>query len=214
MAPMPVLLDYHPPTEPWIDVVHEDDRLIVVQQAERPADRAGQGSLARRLPRGAGAGALSRSPGDQGGAPARQGHLRPAAARLRQEGAGPISAASSSIARSSKYYVARVWGEVEGDSGLIDLPLATDWENKPRQRVDLERGRASQTEWEVIAREPGITRLKLTPLTGRTHQLRVHMLSLGHPILGDHLLCRGRGAGGRRPAATARRNARVRPSRR
>ena len=87
--------------------------------------------------------------------------------------------------RVEKYYVARVWGEVAGDSGLIDLPLATDWENKPRQRVDLEHGRAAQTRWEVLAREPGATRLKLTPLTGRTHQLRVHMLALGHPILGD-----------------------------
>ena len=81
--------------------------------------------------------------------------------------------------------MARVWGDVEGDSGLVDLPLATDWENKPRQRVDHERGRASQTRWEVLAREGGVTRMKLTPLTGRTHQLRVHMLALGHPILGD-----------------------------
>jgi len=90
-----------------------------------------------------------------------------------------------------KYYIARVWGDVAGDSGLVDLPLATDWENKPRQRVDLERGRPSQTRWQVLAREGGVTRLQLTPLTGRTHQLRVHMLALGHPILGDPFYAEG-----------------------
>src|SRR5690606_23584793 len=90
-----------------------------------------------------------------------------------------------------KYYVARVWGEVEGEAGVIDLPLATDWENKPRQRVDHEVGRASRTQWHVLSREPGITRLRLTPLTGRTHQLRVHMVALGHPILGDSFYALG-----------------------
>jgi tRNA pseudouridine32 synthase/23S rRNA pseudouridine746 synthase len=77
------------------------------------------------------------------------------------------------------------------DEGLVDLPLATDWENKPRQRVDFERGRTSQTAWRVLAREPEATRLALTPLTGRTHQLRVHMLALGHPILGDPFYAEG-----------------------
>jgi tRNA pseudouridine32 synthase / 23S rRNA pseudouridine746 synthase len=87
--------------------------------------------------------------------------------------------------RIEKYYVARVWGELAEDSGLVDLPLATDWDNKPRQRIDFERGRSAQTQWEVLAREGGVTRLRLVPLTGRTHQLRVHMQALGHPILGD-----------------------------
>ncbi|MEO7221313.1 MAG: pseudouridine synthase, partial [Devosia sp.] len=74
----------------------------------------------------------------------------------------------------------------------IDLPLATDWENKPRQRVDHERGRPSRTQWEVLAREPGgVTRMKLIPLTGRTHQLRVHMVALGYPILGDSFYASG-----------------------
>ena len=61
---------------------------------------------------------------------------------------------------SKKSYVARVWGHVDGDSGLIDLPLATDWENKPRQRIDHEGGRASRTQWEVLSREAGgVTRM-------------------------------------------------------
>jgi tRNA pseudouridine32 synthase/23S rRNA pseudouridine746 synthase len=93
--------------------------------------------------------------------------------------------------RTEKSYVARVWGQMPGEHGRVDLPLATDWENKPRQRVDFERGRASQTEWSVLAREPMATRVRLVPLTGRTHQLRVHMLALGHPILGDAFYAEG-----------------------
>jgi tRNA pseudouridine32 synthase/23S rRNA pseudouridine746 synthase len=77
------------------------------------------------------------------------------------------------------------------DSGLVDMPLATDWENKPRQRVDWENGRASQTEWRVLEREVQATRVALNPLTGRTHQLRVHMLAIGHPMLGDQFYATG-----------------------
>jgi tRNA pseudouridine32 synthase/23S rRNA pseudouridine746 synthase len=77
------------------------------------------------------------------------------------------------------------------DTGRVDMPLATDWENKPRQCVDYENGRPSQTDWEVLEREGNITRVRLTPLTGRTHQLRVHMLTLGHPILGDSFYATG-----------------------
>ncbi|HTM77440.1 MAG TPA: pseudouridine synthase, partial [Devosia sp.] len=84
-----------------------------------------------------------------------------------------------------KSYIARVWGNVEADEGLVDLPLASDWDNKPRQRVDHENGRAAQTQWQVIEREGAVTRLRLVPLTGRTHQLRVHMKAIGHVILGD-----------------------------
>ena len=87
--------------------------------------------------------------------------------------------------QTTKSYVARVDGLIAEDSGLVDLPLATDWDNKPRQRVDYERGRASQTEWTVLQREDAVTRVRLLPLTGRTHQLRVHMKAIGHVILGD-----------------------------
>lgn len=84
-----------------------------------------------------------------------------------------------------KTYIARVWGCVEGDKGEIDLPINSDWNNRPKQMIDHENGRPAQTHWEVIGREENTTRLRLTPSTGRSHQLRVHMLSLGHPILGD-----------------------------
>lgn len=87
--------------------------------------------------------------------------------------------------RAKKTYVARVFGEVLGDSGHIDLPLSADWPNRPRQMVNHTEGRPAQTDWTVIGRAPGETRVRLSPLTGRSHQLRVHMLALGHPILGD-----------------------------
>jgi tRNA pseudouridine32 synthase/23S rRNA pseudouridine746 synthase len=75
------------------------------------------------------------------------------------------------------------------DAGTIDLPLAADWPNRPRQQVDRERGKPSQTAWRVIARDEASrrTRLALEPLTGRSHQLRVHLAAIGHPILGDIL---------------------------
>lgn len=91
-----------------------------------------------------------------------------------------------------KTYLARVAGHVAGDAGTIDLPLAVDWPNRPRQKVDPDHGRPAQTDWRVLRREAdGTTRVRLEPLTGRSHQLRVHMLALGHPILGDALYAEG-----------------------
>lgn len=84
-----------------------------------------------------------------------------------------------------KTYIARVYGLMKEESGLIDLPLICDWPNRPKQMVDHEKGKPSQTEWHVIERLKNETRLKLIPLTGRSHQLRVHLMSLDHPILGD-----------------------------
>jgi len=84
-----------------------------------------------------------------------------------------------------KTYVARVRGCVVDDTGRVDLPLIVDWPNRPLQMVDHTRGKPSVTDWMVLAREDGATRMELRPKTGRSHQLRVHMLELGHPILGD-----------------------------
>jgi tRNA pseudouridine32 synthase/23S rRNA pseudouridine746 synthase len=88
-----------------------------------------------------------------------------------------------------KHYIAVVAGRVEGEAGQIDLPLMADWPQRPLQKVDATLGKPSQTHWQVLCRDPQAhtTRLLLTPLTGRTHQLRVHLLAIGHPILGDAL---------------------------
>ncbi|KKM53152.1 bifunctional tRNA pseudouridine(32) synthase/23S rRNA pseudouridine(746) synthase RluA [Yersinia pestis] len=85
-----------------------------------------------------------------------------------------------------KTYIARFWGHLAQDEGLIDLPLICDWPNRPKQKVCYETGKSAQTEYQVISRDDdGSTRVKLSPITGRSHQLRVHMLAMGHPILGD-----------------------------
>ena len=188
MPPLPSTFDYRPP--PGLDIVYEDERLIVCNKPSGLLTVPGKDpSLADCLE----ARVQARRPD------------RPdtkVVHRLDKDTSGLLLLAYDKKAlgalgsqfehrKIDKYYVARVWGDVAGDRGLIDLPLATDWENKPRQRVDHERGRPSRTQWEVIAREGGITRMKLIPLTGRTHQLRVHMVALGYPIVGDSFYASG-----------------------
>lgn len=87
----------------------------------------------------------------------------------------------------AKRYVAMVSGRLELLAGEIDLPLMRDWPNRPRQKVDHESGKPSLTRYRVLAHDDGTTRVELEPVTGRTHQLRVHMAASGHPILGDAL---------------------------
>jgi len=93
--------------------------------------------------------------------------------------------------RTKKTYVAEVWGKVVPRTGTVDLPLIVDWENRPKQKVDHENGRAAQTDWRVVRHTENGTRMRLYPKTGRSHQLRVHMLEIGHPILGDPFTQRG-----------------------
>jgi tRNA pseudouridine32 synthase/23S rRNA pseudouridine746 synthase len=91
--------------------------------------------------------------------------------------------------RVAKRYVAVVDGLLVDEAGSIDLPLAADWPNRPRQRVDAQRGKASLTHWRVLTRDLAArtTRVELEPVTGRSHQLRVHLLAIGHAIIGDSL---------------------------
>ncbi len=92
-----------------------------------------------------------------------------------------------------KSYEAIVDGHIEKDTGKIELPLICDWPNRPRQMVDRENGKSALTHFEVISRDDKLaqTRVALHPFTGRSHQLRVHMLAIGHVILGDTLYANG-----------------------
>jgi len=90
-----------------------------------------------------------------------------------------------------KTYVAQVFGTLEPKAGQVDLPLIVDWPNRPLQKVDHENGRPAVTDWKVLRHANGQTRVRLYPQTGRSHQLRVHMQSLGHPIMGDPFYATG-----------------------
>lgn len=86
-----------------------------------------------------------------------------------------------------KIYVALVAGVIEDQQGDIDLPLITDWPQRPLQKICHDMGKPSLTRWTVLERGSHHSRLALQPITGRSHQLRVHLASIGHPILGDSL---------------------------
>lgn len=89
--------------------------------------------------------------------------------------------------RVHKQYHAVVHGCVTGESGEIDLPIAPDWPNRPRQIICHRRGKPALTRYRVLERHADRTRLLLEPVTGRSHQLRIHLRELGHPILGCDL---------------------------
>ena len=93
--------------------------------------------------------------------------------------------------QTKKVYLARLSGLLEPKEGRVDLPLCVDWPNRPRQHVNHEQGKPAVTDWRVQRHDGQTTRVRLMPLTGRSHQLRVHMLSLGHPILGDPIYATG-----------------------
>ncbi|WP_209504950.1 MULTISPECIES: RluA family pseudouridine synthase [unclassified Ruegeria] len=93
--------------------------------------------------------------------------------------------------QTRKTYIARVWGRMEPKTGTVDLPLIVDWPNRPRQMVCHDTGKPAVTDWRVVKHEGETSRLRLFPKTGRSHQLRVHMQALGHPILGDPFYATG-----------------------
>ncbi len=88
-----------------------------------------------------------------------------------------------------KLYTAIITGRLQAAAGEIDLPLGPDWPNRPRQRIDLAEGKSSLTRYRLLAHDAatGTSRVELEPATGRTHQLRVHMAAIGHPVAGDQL---------------------------
>ena len=102
--------------------------------------------------------------------------------------------ASFAERRVHKRYVAVVQGDCRtqgtaGDWQQIDLPILVDWPNRPLRKIDTENGKPSSTRWRCLAfnADHNTSRLELEPLTGRSHQLRVHLQAIGHPILGDAL---------------------------
>lgn len=88
---------------------------------------------------------------------------------------------------TQKSYIAHLYGRIEADKGEINLPLILDWPNRPLHIVDHIRGKSALTRWEVLCRKQDYTQVIFYPVTGRTHQLRVHAQAMGHPILGDRL---------------------------
>lgn len=95
------------------------------------------------------------------------------------------------LRQTAKTYMARVFGRLQESNGSIELPLICDWPNRPKQMVDHDRGKHALTHFRCIESDDEESLVELTPVTGRSHQLRVHMLSLGHPILGDRLYAQG-----------------------
>lgn len=85
-----------------------------------------------------------------------------------------------------KKYEALLHGLLEQDDGEIDAPLICDWPNRPRQKIDYEVGKPSLTKYKVLSRDEKTTRVEFTPITGRSHQIRVHSIHIGHPICGDY----------------------------
>lgn len=177
------ILNYQPPTSPWIDVLYRDDHILVMNKPSGLLTVPGK------------------NPEHKDSLILRINRTFPTATvvhRLDMATSGIILFALNKAAHKAigqqfekrltkKCYLARVYGAPDSDSGSVDLPLICDWPNRPKQKVDFDTGKSALTHWQVIQRHGEHCLMKLTPVTGRSHQLRVHMQSLGHPILGDRL---------------------------
>lgn len=179
------LLDfvYDPPQEPYLSIIYHDDAIVVVAKpagllSVRGRKAAHQDSVQQRL--------------EWIYPEIRANHrldMATSGILLFSHGQYFCNLVNRQFAdkRTAKTYIARVIGHLEADHGLIDQPLIVDWPNRPMQKICQSTGKPSQTKYRVLARDKHSTLVELTPITGRSHQLRVHMQFLGHPILGDRL---------------------------
>ncbi|WP_440876193.1 pseudouridine synthase [Thalassotalea sp. PLHSN55] len=178
---------YQPPMSPYLDIIYQDEELVVVNKP------SGLLTVPGRLPE------------HQDCLQNRVNKVLPTATivhRLDMATSGLLIMALTKPAhvaisrqfekrKINKTYIARVYGTVEQAQGEVNLPLICDWPNRPKQMVDHQRGKPSTTLYKrldnAVINGHDTSLVELTPITGRSHQLRVHMLSLGHPILGDRL---------------------------
>jgi len=174
---------YNPPTEPRLSVIHEDRDMVVLNKPSGLLSVPGRtpdlfdSVLSRVREIHPGAQAVHRLDLGTSGVLA-VATRRKAEAILRQQFQDRLT---------RKIYLALLRGVMPEDSGQVDLPLVCDWPNRPRQMVCHNTGKEALTDYLVLERAQESTLVLLRPLTGRSHQLRVHMASLGHPILGDNL---------------------------
>lgn len=177
------ILNYAPPVSPYIEIIHQDDDILVLNKPSGLLSVPGKAvehkdSLQLRVQR-----------------------VFPTATivhRLDMATSGLMLMALNKdshrhlsrqfeLRQTSKRYQAWVWGTLESKAGSVELPLICDWPNRPKQMVDHERGKPALTYYKTLEQQAQCAKVELIPVTGRSHQLRVHMLSLGHPILGDRL---------------------------
>lgn len=177
--------EYAPPSDPLV-ILHQDDDLILVSKPSGLLSVPG------------------RNPKHSDCVESRVKAAFPNALlvhRLDMDTSGVMVFAANSAAQRhvglqferrhlEKTYEALVWGQPENE-GMVDLPLIVDWPNRPLQKVCHETGKPSETAWRVLERKPVFSRVALFPKTGRSHQLRVHMKSIGHAILGDRFYATG-----------------------
>ncbi|MCK0070776.1 RluA family pseudouridine synthase [Kordiimonas laminariae] len=181
------LSEYHPPMEPYIDVIYADKDILVLNKPSGILTVPGRYEYLSDC------------------LASRAAEKYPTATivhRLDMETSGVIIMALNKEAhvhiskqferrKTGKTYIARLFGHLDGEEGTVDEPLICDWPNRPKQMVCYERGKKAVTHWKVLEREKKATRVQFTPITGRSHQLRVHSLVLGHAILGDNLYAEG-----------------------
>lgn len=177
------LLHYSPPLEPYLHILYQDDDIVVLDKPSGLLSVPGKAkehadSLQNRAQR-----------------------VFPTSTvvhRLDMATSGIMVMAMNKAAhrhlsrqfelrQTQKSYQAVIYGQPVNDAGEIDLPLICDWPNRPKQMVDKLNGKKALTRWQVVSRSELSCRIDLFPVTGRSHQLRVHMLSIGHPIIGDRL---------------------------